>query len=223
LCSIAEVSDETVSQPGSRPNKAKRKKIIVSLVVLVSLIAGFQIVSSRMREARINEAFRSASSEFDVVVDEFCAYVDTQIAATKSRSLAVYESVEKVRDDANQRLWTIMENAGFSADSELQFHWEPFRDCLNQAKYEIAPTTTAAPRIKSDAEIVAEGNSCSKQWQRAAIETASGSSNDVQLRGTLYACNTLEDWITGAIRKGEYSDYLLAAACAFERDAPLCG
>jgi len=222
LCNIAEVSDETVSQPDSRPNKAKRKKIIVSLVVLVSLIAGFQIVSSLRREARV----RNASREFKIVVDEFCAFADTQIAATKSRSLAAEEIVDKAYDDAWDRRGSIISNLDLSWDAwdEVNLHYDTkLKKCRDKATRAIAPATTAAPRIKSDAETVAEGNSCSKQWRRAASETASGSSNDVELRGTLYACNTLEDWITEAIRKGEYSDYLLAAACAFERDAPLCG
>jgi hypothetical protein len=51
-------------------------------------------------------------------------------------------------------------------------------------------TATAAPRERSDAEIVAEGKTCAQQWRSAARETASDGSQDVQLRGTLYACET---------------------------------
>ena len=91
--------------------------------------------------------------------------------------------------------------------------------CRDDTSERFTPVTVPE---KSDAELAAEGRSCSQQWRRARSETLSGSSNDVQLRATVYACDTPGDWVLGAIDNGEYSAPLLDVICYSERRAPAC-
>ena len=106
---------------------------------------------------------------------------------------------------------------------ESEFGYDRYaRDCRNKALVQFTPKTIPKPAVKSDAQLAAEGRSCSQQWRRARSETLSGSSNDVQLRATVYACDTPGDWVLGAIDNGEYSEPLLDVICKFERRAPAC-
>jgi hypothetical protein len=105
--------------------------------------------------------------------------------------------------------------------SELYFDIERIAfECIVEAETKFAPVTVPEPIEKSDAELAAEGRSCSQQWKRANTETLSGSSNDVQLRATVYACDTWDDWFLEAFELGEYSDSLLATICYVEENAP---
>jgi uncharacterized protein YjbI with pentapeptide repeats len=65
-------------------------------------------------------------------------------------------------------------------------------------------------------------SSCRKQWKAARSESLSDPSSDTQLRGTLWACSSTEEWKHEARLVGEYSSNLLDAACVLVPDAPLC-
>ena len=207
--------------------ESKRKRVIFSIAAVVLLIAGVSVVNSRIRESRINDAILNASNEARLISDEFCTFVETQLAATTARSQSAYDTVYERYSKADGELRGIINDKYDIPSENSPYFWlrNPLDDCKDKAYERIAPTTTTAPRERSDAEIVAEGKTCAQQWRSAARETASGGSQDVQLRGTLYACDTFEDWVTEAFNNGEYSDYLLPVACADEPGAPqdICG
>lgn len=65
-------------------------------------------------------------------------------------------------------------------------------------------------------------SSCRKQWKAVRSESLSDPSSDTQLRGTLWACSSIEEWKHEAWLVGEYSSSLLSATCALVPSAPLC-
>lgn len=79
--------------------------------------------------------------------------------------------------------------------------------------------TVPEPIEKSDAELATEGRSCSQQWKRANTKFLSGSSNDVQLRATVYACDTWDDWFLEALKWEEYNDNFSASICYVEENS----
>jgi len=222
----ATVSQSNDSKPAVHAEianrKSKRNKIIFSIAAVALLTAGVSIVNSRLKESRINYAIREASNEAELVSDEFCTYVQSRLASTTVRSQSAYDTVYDKFGTADYEIRKII-NDKYDIPSENSPYFSlrsPIEDCLDEAYQRIAPTTTAAPRERSDAEIAAEGKTCAQQWRSAARETARGGSENLQLLGTLYACNSLEDWVTEAFNNGEYSDLLLPVACASEPNAP---
>ncbi len=202
--------------------ESKRNKILFSIAAAILLIAGVSIVNSRVQQSRIDDAIRNASSEAKLLSDGFCEFVDSQLATTPARSQSAYDSVSERYNKADAEIRSIINDKYDIPTGESPYFLleRPLSDCRNAAYERIAPTTTAPPRERSDAELAAEGKTCAQQWRSAARETASGGSQDVQLRGTLYACDTFEDWVIEAFNNGEYSDYLIDVACASEPNAP---
>jgi hypothetical protein len=206
--------------------KRKRNALIGSLSVVALLILNSVIgsVKEAGREQKIREAQEEASALSGSFCDEMKTSIDSALKNKTARSLSRGKELFKTWDNYSEQIQLIFKDVYISGRSIDEVK-AGARKCFDDAYAISTPPTTSAPRIKSDAEIAAGGNTCAQQWRRARSETLSGGSRDVQLRGTLYACNTFEDWIDGALQVGEYSDGLLDVACLFEPDAPsvLCG
>ena len=178
-------------------------KIVIALVVVISLlIFGVIFYQNRQRD--------QAAEDFRVLVSDTCRDVE---------QLTDKQSVDSLFDQYREGYDKIFLKYDDLDDLVSRLNDSAYK-CLNDAQNKFAPVTVPEPVKKSDAELAAEGNSCSRQWRRAHAETLSGGASDVQLRATLYACDTLEDWITEALVNGEYSDYLLPVLCGSEENAP---
>lgn len=175
-------------------------KLGVALVVVISLlIFGFNVYQNRQQN--------QAVEDLRVLVFDTCRDFEQ---ATDEQSI----------DSLYDQYWEEMREIDLKTDDVVRRLKDSAIDCLNDARDKFAPVTVPEPPKKSDAELAAEGKSCSRQWRSAHAETLSGGASDVQLRATLYACDTLEDWITEALINGEYSDYLLPVLCGSEKNAP---
>ena len=186
--------------------KSYRLAGIYVLVVLIVFGVVFQIRES-------NRSERAAESK--VKAEEVCRNIEQM-------------TDEKSIEDAESLFWdeTLYPIEDKVSEEDFVAVLSIVRDCAYKNKkskfWEPIPVT---PEIieKSDAELLAEGKTCSQQWRHARSETLSGTSDDSRLRATVYACKTWDDWFLGAIENSEYNDSLLAVICASEPNAPLCG
>jgi len=184
--------------------KNRRTRIVVGVVISAALIfAGFTMYRSSARDAKIESMKK--------VLEDYCVQLE------RTWELADFERITDLAREVDN-------SAGMWNDSDAELVRDIFWTCSNAAYDRLVPTTTTAAE-PSEAEAVAEGRTCSLQWNYAHSETVSGWDQDVQLRGTLYACASVEDWTTQAINKGEWSEFLLVATCALEAGAPkrICG
>ena len=178
-------------------------KIVIALVVVISLlIFGVIFYQNRQRD--------QAAEDFRVLVSDTCRDVE---------QLTDKQSVDSLFDQYREGYDKIFLKYDDLDDLVSRLNDSAYK-CLNDAQNKFAPVTVPEPVKKSDAELAAEGRSCSQQWKRANTETLSGSSNDVQLRATVYACDTWDDWFLEAFELGEYSDSLLSTICYVEENAP---
>ena len=177
-------------------------KIVIALVVVISLlIFGVIFYQNRQRD--------QAAEDFRVLVSDTCRELK-QLTNMESANNAYDQYQSKIKKIPN------IDKIGSLYSDIYRIAFE----CLDELQIKFAPVTVPEPIEKSDAELAAEGRSCSQQWKRANTETLSGSSNDVQLRATVYACDTWDDWFLEAVELGEYSDSLLATICYVEENAP---
>lgn len=185
----------------SRKTKKVLGTVLLLAVVLAFVVAVFQIVEARRLE--------QAKGEASVLADKFCDDIKSSVGEQ-----SIEDSYQRFEQDVQS-----IEN--LSSSATFDYKRIAFR-CRSDALEKFTPKSIPTPASKSDAELAAEGRSCSQQWSRARSETLSGSSNDVQLRATVYACEAASEWVLGAIDNGEYSDFLLDVICAVERRAPSC-
>ena len=196
---------------------ARRRLVLVGIVMLPIVFGVRFLITENIK--RNNQ--REQAIVWTAVVEEICRDIE-QMDDIASIDVAV----NKFSYYENKK--TILESTSRSYFNEFT---ETLRGCASIAKSKVkvvttttrVPIKTQVPIERSDAESLAEGNTCSKQWRYARAETLSGTSDDSRLRATVYACKTWDDWFLGAVENGEYNDYLLAVICASEPNAPLCG
>jgi len=154
-------------------------------------------------------------------------------AKSKVKAEEVCRDIEQMTDeksieDAESLFWdeTLYSIEYKVSEEDFRIILSIVQDCAYKNKkskfWEASPVIPELVE-KSDAELLAEGNTCNQQWRYARAETLSGTSDDSRLRATVYACKTWDDWFLGAIENSEYNDSLLAVICASEPNAPLCG
>ena len=164
-----------------------------------------------------------------------------QALVTKGKAEEVCREIKQLADrksieDMESRFWieTVKPIAEKVSSKDFQIIKNIVSNCAYEEKKKYPKDTVPAnnvtqesnePNQSSDAELLAEGKSCSQQWRHARAESLSGTSDDSRLRATVHACKTLDEWILGAVENEEYSEYLLAAICASEPNAPdaICG
>jgi hypothetical protein len=205
----------------------KRKKIALLSVLGVGVLLIASSLIGSIRDAYKEGKVKDATAEVEILNAAFCDDMDAAGKSTTGKSLSrgedltdkYAEHLNQIRDIVDSKYANVSDQLG-TGDLASDAY-----ECYKDAFALSTPPTTSPPRQKSEAEIAAEGNTCAQQWRRAHSETLSGGSSDIQLRGTLYACTSLEDWVSEAFAVGEYSDGLLQVACLFEPDAPseLCG
>jgi len=189
----------------------KKKLILIAASLLVIVVLAAVLLSannaSKRREIAMNELL--------ALTVKFC---------DEARESSDKQFISDAYDPVREKLFAARGRDDLPRD-DVETYWDAAWECYRDADARATPTTQPKPPQKSDAELAAEGRSCSQQWRRARSETLSGSSNDVQLRATVYACATWDEWFLEAVENGEYSDSLLAAICTVERNAPeeLCG
>lgn len=162
--SVGEQPSESTPATYSRVAEGKSKKRKTRIVVATAglFVGGTLAINAGIRQSQINDAIRDASSEAALISEEFCQFVDTQIAATESRSQSAYDVISEKRDQAEEEIRVIVVDNYYIPSDRLSYRdlLGPIIRCSNEAYERIAPTTTAAPRERSDAEIVAEGRTC---------------------------------------------------------------
>lgn len=190
---------------------ARRRLVLVGIVMLPIVFGVRFLITENIK--RNNQ--REQAIVWTAVVEEICRDIEQMDDIT-----SIDVAVNKFSYYENKI--TILESTSRSYFSELT---ETLRGCASiaKSKVKVVTSTTQVPIERSDAESLAEGNTCSKQWRYARAETLSGTSDDSRLRATVYACKTWDDWFLGAVENGEYNDYLLAVICDSEPNAPLCG
>ncbi len=183
--------------------KKRQVRIAIGAVISVALIfAGFIMFRSNARTEKI--------VKLEKILVAYCDELN---------QTSQYAEFRKILDELVYPLI----NDSVSTD----VYERVFSDCSNANYERLVPTTTIKASVAepSGAEAEAEGRTCAQQWGRAHTETMSGGDQDIQLRATLYACDSVEDWTKEAINNGEWSDYLQMVACALEAGAPkrICG
>lgn len=185
---------------------SRKSKQVLGVILAISLVAlSIGAVLRSIQNNKEEQAFSDARS----LAENFC----NEVALLKNE-----QSISNLYAKFEEQLSRINDFDRF----DYSRGYRPLSaasGCRDDASERFTPVTVPE---KSDAELAAEGRSCSQQWRRARSETLSGSSNDVQLRATVYACDTPGDWVLGAIDNGEYSEPLLDVICKFERRAPAC-
>ena len=188
-----------------------RRRLVLAGIVMLPIVFGVRfLVTENIKK----NSQREQAIEWKVKAENACRYIE---------QLQDVESALDKRDDFVDNLYEMgrqnLSNESYQSIVKIVY------DCQSKSlkKFREATPTTQVPIKRSDAESLAEGNTCSQQWRLARSETLSGTSDDSRLRATVYACKTYYDWFLGAIENSEYNDSLLAVICASEPNAPLCG
>lgn len=194
--------------------KKQRVRAYFYAVLLIHVaIGGFLLVRESIRRQQAAES-EAIVAELIPIVEELCRNIE-QLTNRQSIDDMVNQNFEenllpKLEKVSSYDRWKISDVVENCADKQKE-------------KFPEASTGVQGTSPKSDAELLAEGNTCNQQWRYARAETLSGTSDDSRLRATVYACKTWDDWFLGAIENSEYNDSLLAIICASEPNAPLCG
>jgi len=208
------VQEAFVKEAGRFVSKKTQKRLAITLVALL-VVFSIGAVLRNIQAGKREQALLEVNTEASALTDKYCS--DVKALTGEDNIKESYRQFERdlrsIRD---------IDVIGYSVRNYDDLAWGCRDDALDQYTPKTVPRTVPKPAAASDAELAAEGRSCSQQWERASAETRRGGSSDVQLRGTVYACDTPGDWALGAIDNGEYSEFLLDVICAVEGRAPAC-
>jgi hypothetical protein len=63
-------------------------------------------------------------------------------------------------------------------------------------------------------------SNCARQWNKARDETLAGGYSDLELRRTIFSCESVSEWTSEARRVGEFSPNLLTSICLLTGNPP---